>query len=151
MEFPVLKDNIKLTVKDVAAGDFIQAYAEQLKKSNKIRVPEWTELVKTAHFKEMAPYDADWLYVRAAALARKVYLRQNLGLSAFKKFYGGKANFGTSREHFRTASGKIIRYCLQELERNGVVERDSEKGGRRITKNGQQELDLIARELGNKA
>jgi small subunit ribosomal protein S19e len=30
-----------------------------------IEVPVWADLVKTATFKELAPYDADWYYIRA--------------------------------------------------------------------------------------
>lgn len=30
-----------------------------------IEVPIWADLVKTATFKELAPYDADWYYIRA--------------------------------------------------------------------------------------
>jgi ribosomal protein S19E (S16A) len=30
-----------------------------------IEVPTWADLVKTATFKELAPYDADWYYIRA--------------------------------------------------------------------------------------
>jgi len=30
-----------------------------------MELPEWTDIVKTAKFKELAPYDPDWYYVRA--------------------------------------------------------------------------------------
>lgn len=30
-----------------------------------IQLPSWVDLVKTAKFKELAPYDPDWYYVRA--------------------------------------------------------------------------------------
>lgn len=29
-----------------------------------LEVPVWADLVKTATFKELAPYDADWFYIR---------------------------------------------------------------------------------------
>ena len=29
--------------------------------------------------KELAPYDPDWYYIRAAAIVRKIYLRQGTG------------------------------------------------------------------------
>jgi small subunit ribosomal protein S19e len=32
-----------------------------------IEVPSWVDIVKTATFKELAPYDPDWYYVRAGA------------------------------------------------------------------------------------
>lgn len=38
-----------------------------------MELPEWTDIVKTAKFKELAPYDPDWYYVRAGeiCLSRK--------------------------------------------------------------------------------
>jgi hypothetical protein len=30
-----------------------------------IELPLWTDIVKTGKFKELAPYDPDWYYVRA--------------------------------------------------------------------------------------
>ncbi len=33
-----------------------------------IEVPAWSDLVKTATFKELAPYDGDWYYIRAGML-----------------------------------------------------------------------------------
>ena len=51
------------------------AFAESLKKTEKIRVPKWLNFVKSGCKKELCPYNPDWLYIRAAAIARKVYLR----------------------------------------------------------------------------
>jgi ribosomal protein S19E (S16A) len=30
-----------------------------------MELPHWTDIVKTARFKELAPYDPDWYYIRA--------------------------------------------------------------------------------------
>jgi len=49
-----------ICVKDVDQQQFVIAFADFLKKSGKIKVPSWTDQVKTAVFKQMAPYDADW-------------------------------------------------------------------------------------------
>jgi hypothetical protein len=54
-----------VTVKDVPAGEFIVAYAAHLKRTGKIELPKWSDLVKTSKAKELAPYDSDWYYVRA--------------------------------------------------------------------------------------
>ena len=64
-----------VTVKDVASHDFVIAYAAHLKRIGKIEVPKWADLVKTGTTRELAPYDPDWYYIRAAAIARRVYLR----------------------------------------------------------------------------
>eukprot|EP00850_Spirogloea_muscicola_P008396 SM000044S16043 [mRNA] locus=s44:791545:792884:+ [translate_table: standard] len=148
------------TVKDVPSHDFVRAYAAHLKRTGKLRfhsadtvyysphwgqieVPSWGDLVKTAAFKELAPYDADWFYIRAASMARKIYLRQGIGVGAFKKIYGGRKRRGSKPSHFAKSSGSIARHVLQQLERIKIVELDT-KGGRRITSDGQRDLDRIA-------
>jgi small subunit ribosomal protein S19e len=78
------------TVKDVPADDFIQAYAEYLKKNKKLIVPKWSDFVKTGKGKEIAPMNPDWLYIRCAAVARKVYLRGHLGVGTMQHIYGAK-------------------------------------------------------------
>ena len=64
------------TVRSVPAPAFIAAYAEVLKNNDKFVVPKWVDTVKTGVHKELAPYDPDWYFIRAAAIARKIYLRQ---------------------------------------------------------------------------
>ena len=34
-----------------------------------MEVPTWVDIVKTASYKELAPYDPDWFYIRAASIA----------------------------------------------------------------------------------
>lgn len=62
-----------------SAEAFIVAYASHLKRSGKLEVPTWVDIVKTGSFKELAPYDPDWYYVRAGAL-HSVHLHQNADL-----------------------------------------------------------------------
>ena len=50
---------------------------------------------------------------------------------------------GIQKKVFSKSSGKIARYILQQLEEMGLVEQD-EEGGRKITKEGQRELDTVA-------
>jgi small subunit ribosomal protein S19e len=52
------------TVKDVAAADFVSAYAAHLKRVGNVELPQWVDTVKTASRKELAPYDPDWYYIR---------------------------------------------------------------------------------------
>ncbi len=33
-----------------------------------IKLPQWVDIVKTGAFKELAPYDPDWYYIRAGNL-----------------------------------------------------------------------------------
>ena len=56
-------------VRDVNAHTFIQAYANHLKRSGNLEVPKWVDVVKTGIAQELAPYDADWFYVRTGKTA----------------------------------------------------------------------------------
>jgi len=132
-----------ITVKDVSSQEFIAAYAKYLKKSGKVELPKWADIVKTAAFKELAPYDPDWYYIRAASIARRIYLRGGVGVGAFRKVYGGSKHNGSRPSHFSYASGSIIRHILKQLEQLKVIEKDP-KGGRRISQTGQRDLDRIA-------
>jgi len=138
-----MSQKVGVTVKDVPAQEFVQAYAQHLKRSGKIRVPKWTDLVKTATYKELSPYDPDWYYIRAASIARKVYLRGGIGVGKLRQLYGGRQNNGTRPSHRCRASGAVPRSILQQLEKIKVLEKDT-KGGRKITSNGQRDLDRIA-------
>merc|ERR1712183_999081 len=106
-------------------------------------MPKWADIVKTGVSKELAPYDPDWLYDRTASMVRKIYIRGGTGVGGFRKVYGGQKRRGTMTNTFAKGSGKIARYCLQQLEEMGLVEQD-ENGGRKITKEGQRELDTVA-------
>jgi len=70
---------MRISVKDVNQHDMVNNLAEFLKKSGKVRVPEWADIVKLGHHKEFAPVDPDWYYTRTAALARRLYIKSPLG------------------------------------------------------------------------
>ena len=138
-----------VTVKDVKAQDFIKAYAAYLKRTGRLEVPKWVDVVKTGVHKELAPYDPDWYYIRAAAVARHIYLRKGTGVGGLKKKYGGSINRGTRPSHHRDSSGSIARKVMQSLEKIDVVEKDP-NGGRRISSDGQKDLDRIAQQITEK-
>ena len=137
-----------ITVRDIDSAKFIAAYAEHLKNSDKFEAPAWADTVKTAVFKEMCPSDEDWYYIRAASVARKIYLRPGTGVGALRRWYGGKYRRGTRTEHYRQANSGIIRSILQGLEEMRVVEKAGAKG-RKVTRVGQQDLDRIAGGIAN--
>ncbi|KAJ1557155.1 40S ribosomal protein S19 [Nowakowskiella sp. JEL0078] len=134
------------TVRDVDPHVFIAAYAAYLKKGGKLEVPKWVDVVKTGTFKELAPYDPDWFYIRAASIARHIYLRPSVGVGALNKNYGGRINRGTRPHKSGLGSGSINRKALQSLEKLKVLESDPD-GGRKITQDGQQDLDRIASQI----
>merc|ERR1712226_1258258 len=121
--------------------------AQHLKRQGRFELPKWADYVKTGKFKELAPMNPDWLYVRTASMVRKLYIRGGIGVGAFRKIYGGQHRRGTCTNRFAKSSGKIARYILQQLEEMGLVEQD-ESGGRKITKEGQRELDTVAVQAG---
>ena len=110
----------------VPPGKLIQAVSEHLKKE--IRPPEWSKFVKTGVHKERAPSQEDWWYLRTASVLRKLYLRQPMGVSKFRRAYGGRKNKGHKPEHKYLASGAIIRKVLQQLEQAGYTEQEKGKG-----------------------
>jgi len=132
------------TVKDVAPREFIIALAAHFKKSGKIELPAWHDLIKTGKAKELCPQDPDWYYLRAASIARKIYLRGGIGVGAFTKVYGQGQRNGASPSHFATSSKGLLRHILQQLQEIDLVAKRKDKKGRWITRNGQRELDTIA-------
>jgi len=137
------------TVKDVPAPDFIKAYAAYLKRSGKLDVPKWVDIVKTGTGKELGPQDPDWYFVRAASVARRVYLHNGIGVGAIRSYYGNRGNRGNRPSHHVDGSGSVARNVLKSLEKIKIVEKDT-NGGRRITTEGQRELDRIATDVANK-
>merc|ERR1712168_954639 len=123
-----------VTVKDVSQQDFVRAFAAHLKKS-KLKVPEMVEIVKTSKAHELGPLDPDWFYVRAASVARHVYLRPNVGVGAVRKIYGGAKRNGTRPNHFCLSSSSVARKVLQSLEGIKLVSKDV-NGGRTIAPTG---------------
>lgn len=101
----------------------------------------WVDTVKTGAAKEMPPQDIDWFYVRAASVARHVYLRKTVGVGRLRKVHGSAKNRGSRPGHHVDASGSVDRKVMQALEKIQVLEQDEEKGGRRITQQGQRDLD----------
>eukprot|EP01041_Mallomonas_annulata_P002093 gene2093-4095_t len=132
-----------VSVRDVAAEKFIAAYAQVLKNNDKFHVPKWADTVKTGVSRELAPYDPDWFFVRAASIARKIYLRQGTGVGALKTRYGKVYRRGARPEKHQDAAGGIIRTILTTLDTLKITEK-CPKGGRRVSRVGQQALDLVA-------
>merc|ERR1711879_157180 len=119
-------------VKDVDQQKFTVAMAAFLKKSGKVKLPEWVDIVKTNVAKELAPFDEDWYYTRPASLARHIYIRSPVGVSTVCKIYGVRRNNGSAPSHWSAGSGTIARKALQTLEQLKMVEKDP-NGGRRLS------------------
>ncbi|KAL9135817.1 MAG: hypothetical protein Q9175_002972 [Cornicularia normoerica] len=133
-----------VSVRDVDAQQFINAYSAFLKRQGKLPIPGWVDTVKTSPSKELPPQSIDWFYTRAAAVARHIYLRKTVGVGRMRKVHGSTKNRGSRPSHHVDASGSVDRKVMQALENIGVLEKDEERGGRRITQSGQRDLDRIA-------
>lgn len=134
---------VKGTQRKTVQQEFVRALAAFLKKSGKLKVPEWVDTVKLAKHKELAPYDENWFYTRAASTARHLYLRGGAGVGSMTKIYGGRQRNGVRPSHFSRGSKSVARRVLQALEGLKMVEKDQD-GGRKLTPQGQRDLDRIA-------
>lgn len=138
-----------VTVKDVAAADFVAAYAKHLKAGGKIVPPAWAEYCKTGAGKELAPLNPDWYFIRAASIARHIYLRP-CGVANLRVVYGTVQSRGSRPPRFAVAAGGHIRKILQQLEAMGIVAKSDpskKASGRVITREGIRELDNIAKQI----
>ncbi len=90
------------------------------------------------------PLDPDWYYVRAASLARKLYLNHGLGVGALAHWYGKTTSKRNTPQKHHSASRKVIRHILNQLEALGIVEKIDKAGGRAITAEGRKDLDTIS-------
>jgi small subunit ribosomal protein S19e len=122
----------------------IEEVASDLEK--KVDKPEWTEFVKTGGHRERSPHRRDWFYVRMASVFYRVYKEGPLGTNRLRTYYGGKRNRGVKPHHFTKASGKVIRTCLQELEKIGYLKKS--KKGRIASGKGEKYLNSKAVDLG---
>ncbi|VDD97347.1 unnamed protein product [Enterobius vermicularis] len=130
------------SVKDVDQHEIVRQIAMFLKKSGKVKVPEWSDLVKLGCNKELAPVDPDWYYTRTASVARRLYIRSPTG----KDWLWNKTR-GVAPNHFVKASGTVIRKALQTLEAIKWVEKHPNGNGRILTRQGRKDLDRIASQL----
>ncbi|OAF69759.1 40S ribosomal protein S19 [Intoshia linei] len=158
-------------VRDVDQAKLVVAVAAYLKKSGKVVMPDWVDIVKTGCYKELSPRDPDWFIVRCSSMLRRMYFRNKLmGVGNVKKMYGGRKRRGSKPSHFAKGSGAVARYCLQSLEKldyveqeivTKVIDKDEDDKetksinrkvmlGRRLTKRGRKLLDLISVQMSSK-
>ncbi len=136
-----------VTIHETNTNKLIEKSAEEFKKNNIVKAPDWSIFVKTGAHKERPPTDKGWWYKRAAAVLRKIYIKGPIGVSKLRSTYGGKKNRGHKPGKFYKGSGKIIRVILQQLEQAEFVKKEA-KGvhkGRIITNKGKAFLDKLAK------
>ena len=127
--------NKMVSAKNIPAEKLIESIANDLKKMEALKPPEWASFVKTGVSKEKTPDNKGWWYIRSSSVLRKLYIQQPVGVERLRKIYGGRKNKGTKPEHKKKASGAVIRNILKGLEKAGLV--STEKGrGRVLTAKG---------------
>ena len=98
------------------------------------------------HYTTLSPYrhlNTNNRTIETAAVARHIYLRKDVGIGALTKLHGGAKRRGNRPSHHADSSASVQRKVCQSLEKIGVLEK-SDNGGRRITQDGQRDLDRIA-------
>ena len=131
------------TIRDVRAGRWVKTMAAHFKQEGKIFVPNCTELMKTSHGRERAPQNADWYYIRCAAVLRAIYLRPGTGYGGMSKRFGNKKNRGSQPEITTKSSRGLLHWCCRSLEGLKLVAKGKESG-RVVTKEGRKKADTIA-------
>lgn len=130
---------------DVEPAVLIKEIAKDFRQ--KFKQPQWAEWVKTGTHTERAPQNKDWFFERTASVLYRVYKDGPVGTESLRTYYGGRKKRGVRPEKKRKSSGKIIRTCLQTLEKEGFIKKG--KTGRAVTGKGESYLHRLA--IGAKA
>ena len=133
-------------MKEIRPQALVEKAAEELKKDESIKPPEWSKYVKTGVSVERPPAQPDWWYLRSAAILRRIYMRGPVGVQRLRVAFGGRKRRGHKPAKHRKAGGKIIRLMIQQLEKAGYIKKvEKPKKGRVITPKGQKFLNKIAK------
>ena len=63
-------------------------------KNKKLEHLPWHDTYKTSHGKELSPLDEDWVYIRVAAVARKMFIKGHVGVNTLRHIFGTKGSRG---------------------------------------------------------
>ena len=138
-----------MPVYDFDQQEYNLKLAEAIKKVPEIKIPEWSEFVKSAPGKERPIDDPDFWYKRTASIMKQFYKMEIVGVNRLRTKYGSKKNRGYKPERFTRAGGKIIRTILQQLDKTGFTEitKPSKgirgKSGRQLTLKGKMFMEEI--------
>jgi len=131
--------------REIEAGKLVAEMKEKLMSISQIKPPAWAAYAKTGTHRERPPQQADFWYIRSAAVLRRIYLDSPVGVSRLRTYFGGKRRRGYKPAVSRRAAGNMLRKILQQLEAAGLVVRD--KKGRKLTPAGQKFVNSIATEM----
>ena len=129
---------------------FINTLASYFKEKNIIKLPKFSALVKSSRANDCEPINADYIYYKAAAICRKLYITKskNLGVGSLRSMFSKKQRRGCQPPKTFRAGGKIIRDLVIQLKGAKYLENyggeDESNHGLTLTKTGRSELDKIA-------
>ena len=139
------------TVLDVPANKFINELAAFFKEKSVIKLPKYAPLVKTSRSNDCEPINPDYIFYKAAAIARKLYLTKskNIGVGSLRVMFSKKERRGSQPPKTFRAGGKIIRDLVIQLKNAKYIANYGEKedetnSGLYLTKSGRSQLDKIA-------
>ena len=140
-----------VTALDVPSNILINAIASYFKEKNIIKLPKYSALVKTSRANDCEPISADYIYYRAAAICRKLYLTKskNVGVGSLRSMFSKKQRRGSQPPKTFRSGGKIIRDLVIQLKgakyvENYKGEEEESFHGLHLTRTGRSELDKIA-------
>lgn len=131
------------TAFDVPANKLIPKMAEELKKLETVKPPEWAPYVKTGRHTEKGPMQEGWWYTRSAAVLRKIYIEGPIGTTRLAAMYGGTADRGSKPDKAVRGSRSISRLTVQQLEKSQLIQKEKD-GGRAVTAKGRKMVDALA-------
>ena len=138
------------TVLDVPASKLVNEVAAFFKEKNIIKVPKYALLVKTSKSNDCEPINPDYIFYKAAAICRKLYVTKskNLGVGSLRSMFSKKQRRGCQPPKTFRAGGKIIRELVIQLKNAGYIQNyggeEETNSGLFLTKTGRSELDKIA-------
>jgi len=100
----------------------ISALAAHFKREGKLEIPDWVDYQKTAVYKDLSPRNADWYYIRAAAILRILSIWQTgVGVKNLTKYFGGISRRGVAPNHKMRCYGSVIRKPVQSMKALSLI------------------------------
>jgi len=133
------------TLYDAPVDELIDELAADLE--DRLDEPDWANYAKTGAGRELPPEQEDFWATRAASLLRKVAVDGPIGVKRLSSAYGsttdGSNRYVVAPSKTTNGSRNIVRTILQQLEAEGLVEKQHDRG-RVVTAEGRSLLDETA-------
>ncbi len=134
------------TVYDVPPKELIEDVASKFESDPIIQLPEENVYSRTGVHTENPPNIKNWWQIRCAAIMRKIYVNNGIGIEHLRAEFGGRQNKGSKPHKAKKGSGTIIRRAVQQLEKAGYIQKIKGKG-RVLTPKGQSFMDNASKDV----